>query len=240
MEHAPLEYDFWNIREQIIPFPTPDDGYTRVLFIGSTGAGKTTLVRQLIGTNPKNEYFPSTSSSKTTTCDLEIVLAEGIFRGVVSFLPKQQIQTYVEECVVAAALAQREQRSPKDVERKLLEHNEQRFRLSYILGKTPTSYYEDATPVDEDDEEEKENDELDEQVSTPEEQLKFVEVIQGYVQAVRALTENAGRDLEAHPDFPTNASRQERYAFAQEFFENELYRYEAFQHLVANIIEANV
>jgi energy-coupling factor transporter ATP-binding protein EcfA2 len=107
MEHIPLEYDFWNIREHIIPFPTPDDGYTRVLFIGSTGAGKTTLVRQLIGTNPANEHFPSTSSSKTMTCDLEIVLAEGIFRSVVSFLPKQQIQTYVEECVVAAVLVRK-------------------------------------------------------------------------------------------------------------------------------------
>src|SRR5258708_647723 len=40
---TPAEYDFWGIRERIIPLPTPDNGYIRVLFVGTTGAGKTTV-----------------------------------------------------------------------------------------------------------------------------------------------------------------------------------------------------
>ncbi len=77
LTHA--EHDFWGIRERIIPLPTPEDGYTRVLFVGTTGAGKTTVVRQFLGTDPIRERFPSTSAAKTTICDLEVVLAERPF-----------------------------------------------------------------------------------------------------------------------------------------------------------------
>jgi len=100
-----LQHDFLAIREQVLPFPTPSDGYTRVLLLGTTGAGKTTLVRQLIGTDPETEHFPSTSTAKTTTCDLELILAQGRFEAVVSFLPRTIIRTYVEESVTAAVLA---------------------------------------------------------------------------------------------------------------------------------------
>src|SRR6266699_5135115 len=92
----PVEHDFWGLRERIIPLPTPDDGYARVLLVGTTGAGKTTVVRQLLGTDPIKERFPSTSAAKTTICDLEVVLAEGAFQAVVTFLPKDRIQMYVE------------------------------------------------------------------------------------------------------------------------------------------------
>jgi ABC-type cobalamin transport system, ATPase component len=47
-----LQQDFIAQRENILPFPTPADGYTRVQLLGTTGAGKTTLVRRLIGTDP--------------------------------------------------------------------------------------------------------------------------------------------------------------------------------------------
>src|SRR5437879_11461054 len=58
---TPTEQDFWGMRERIIPLSTSDVDYdyTRVLFVGTTGAGKTTVVRQLIGTNPRTERFPS-------------------------------------------------------------------------------------------------------------------------------------------------------------------------------------
>ena len=99
---TPIEQDFWGVRECIIPLSALDNDYTRVLLIGTTGAGKTTLVRQLLGTDPRIERFPSTSAAKTTISDLEIVLAEGPYRAVVSFLPKDWAQAYIEECVAAA------------------------------------------------------------------------------------------------------------------------------------------
>jgi len=86
---------FWDLREGILPLPTLSDGYVRVLFLGTTGAGKTTLVRQLLGTHPKTEHFPSISGGKTTTADFEIVLAPGSFQAVVTFLPRSQVSTYV-------------------------------------------------------------------------------------------------------------------------------------------------
>jgi hypothetical protein len=53
----------WTRRNEILPLPTAEDGYSLVLLTGSVGAGKTTLVRQLIGTDPETERFPSTSKS---------------------------------------------------------------------------------------------------------------------------------------------------------------------------------
>ena len=59
------EFDFHALREKTIPLPPREpDGYRHVLLLGTTGAGKTTLVRQLIGTDPSEERFPSTSTSK--------------------------------------------------------------------------------------------------------------------------------------------------------------------------------
>lgn len=47
------QIDFEEVREERIPLPTRDDGYRTVLLLGTTGAGKTTLVRQMLGTDPK-------------------------------------------------------------------------------------------------------------------------------------------------------------------------------------------
>jgi hypothetical protein len=41
------------------------------------------------GTDPETEHFPSTSTAKTTTCDLEIILAEGPFQYVDHALDEQ-------------------------------------------------------------------------------------------------------------------------------------------------------
>ncbi len=140
--------DAWQTRESVIPLPTKKDGYARVLILGSTGAGKTTLVRQILGTDPKKERFPSTSSAKTTVFDLEMVVAPGRYRAIVSFLSKEQVRLYIEECVTSAVLTSVEKGSNQEVLRHLLEHSEQRFRLSYLLG----SHVQDPTgPLEVDD-----------------------------------------------------------------------------------------
>src|SRR5207302_10446954 len=59
---VPETTDAFAIRDSVIPLPrSSDSGYRRVLLLGTTGGGKTTLVRQLIGTDPHSERFPSTS-----------------------------------------------------------------------------------------------------------------------------------------------------------------------------------
>ena len=143
---VPETTDAFAIRDSVIPLPrSSDSGYRRVLLLGTTGGGKTTLVRQLIGTDPHSERFPSTSTAKTTVADTEILLSPGPFRAVVTFLPRNQVRDYVEECMSAAALVAYYGASDAEVRRRLLNHVDQRFRLSYVLGTG------DPTLVDEDD-----------------------------------------------------------------------------------------
>lgn len=49
----PEEQDGWSERQKVLPLPTKDDEYATVQLVGTTGAGKTTVVRQLMGIDPK-------------------------------------------------------------------------------------------------------------------------------------------------------------------------------------------
>lgn len=123
------------LREEFIPLPTPDDGYARVMLVGLTGAGKTTLLRQLIGSDAKRDRFPSTSTARTTTADIEIVLSDDIYKAVVTFMDEQETRFRVDECVEAACVDVIQGADDGKTINSLLEHREQRFRLSYPLGK---------------------------------------------------------------------------------------------------------
>ena len=121
-------------RDQIIPLPSAIDGYSRAMLLGTTGAGKTTLLRHFIGSDHESDRFPSTSTAKTTTADTEIVTSEGHFEAVVTFMPEYQVRAYVDECLEAACLEAVQGSSPTKIMAALLQHEEQRFRLSYVLG----------------------------------------------------------------------------------------------------------
>jgi len=128
-EMLPEELDFAGIRDQAIPLPSSvDSNYRRVLLLGTTGAGKTTLVRQLIGTDPDSERFPSTSTAKTTVHDTEIVLRDsGPYRAVVTFVTADEVREYLKECMSAAVLAAYRDADDPEVLRRLLTHVNQRW-----------------------------------------------------------------------------------------------------------------
>ena len=156
----PEEFDFQALREKAIPLPPRQpDGYRHVLLLGTTGAGKTTLVRQVIGTDPSEERFPSTSTSKTTIHDTEIILDNGRWRAVVTFVSYDETREYLNECISAAVRAivrNADDATDTVVLRCLLNHVNQRFRFSYVLGsgpKTTTSSFD----FDEEDEETEED-----------------------------------------------------------------------------------
>lgn len=130
--------DLDSARDEFIPLPSSKDSdYRRVLFIGTTGAGKTTLVRQLIGTKPETERFPSTSTAKTTVHDIELVLDDGPYRAIVTFASGDEVREHLNECVSNAVLAAYRGATDAEVMRKLLSHVNQRFRFNYILGNGP-------------------------------------------------------------------------------------------------------
>lgn len=122
------------LREEAIRMPGRDDGYSRVLFVGTTGAGKTSLLRHLIGSDPDRDRFPSTSTAKTTVSDIEVIPADGAFEAVVTFFSDAAVQANVEDCVLSACIAVWEDLGEDKVAERFLNHPDQRFRLAYILG----------------------------------------------------------------------------------------------------------
>ncbi len=131
----PEENDFGAIRDGIICLPTSEDSdYRSALLLGTTRAGKTTLLRQLIGTDPQTERFPSTSTAKTTVHETEVVLASGPYKAAITFFPMDEVREHLNECISEAVLTAYRGEGDAEVLRKLLMHVDQRFRFNYILG----------------------------------------------------------------------------------------------------------
>lgn len=143
--------DFSALREAMIPLPSKDEGHRKVLLLGTTGAGKTTVVRQLLGTDPETERFPSTSTAKTTVADTEIITtADNEYTAAVTFTPRDEVVDYLTENVSDAALAAFKGKDDQEITRRLLDHVNQRFRFSYILGRTSVLDADDDV-IDDDD-----------------------------------------------------------------------------------------
>ena len=131
------EVDPKSLREQHIRLPSIEDGYARVMLVGTTGAGKTTLLRHFIGSDHNNDRFPSTSTARTTTSDIEIVTGDGPFKAVVTFTPEHEARRLIDECLEDACLTAVQGGDDGKIAEALLSHREQRFRLSYMVGSWP-------------------------------------------------------------------------------------------------------
>lgn len=129
-----IAVDSWAIRAQHIAIPGPDSGYSRVLLVGTTGAGKTSLVRQIIGSDPETDRFPSTSTAKTTIADTEVILGEGPYKAVVTFQSRIAITANVEDCILSACEAIWDGEADDQIMDRFLNHSDQRFRMGYVLG----------------------------------------------------------------------------------------------------------
>ena len=123
-----------DLRQRIMPLPSAEEGYAKVMLVGPTGAGKTTLLRQFIGSDHTRDRFPSTSTAKTTTAEIEIITTPGPFEAVVTFMTEHEVRCAVDECLEEACADVVRGNDDKGIAGSLLEHREQRFRLSYILG----------------------------------------------------------------------------------------------------------
>lgn len=232
-ELAPLMADGWALRDRIIELPGPDQSFVRTLILGTTAAGKTTLLRQFIGTDPIKERFPSTSSAKTTTCDIEVVMRGGDFQAVVSFLTKDRVRQLIEDSISAAVMAQVEGRKPEEVARKFLQDREQRFRLSYILGTPPQTA---ATPDDDLVEDESDSEAEDSELNAEQQQALWNR-LQAYLLQIENLAASAADALAEDLKFDSeSASREERDVFI-EMLEEYQSETSAFQELTDQILD---
>ena len=229
------------LREAIIRLPNKDEGYPNVLFVGTTGAGKTSLLRQLIGSDPDEDRFPSTAPAKTTIADIEVIQTEGDFDAAVTFFTEFQTQANIEECVIDAALAVLEKAPIDKIADRFLSHRDQKFRLSYILGGWRTSGAGDEQDEMSFDDAPESTAILDDEAALTEgERAANRETIAGYLERITALsgavvaklTEELGVDLKvAGPD--RDAAQQ----LIEENFDLYLTQEEAFHELVQDILE---
>lgn len=216
---VPEEIDFSALREAVIPLPeSGPDEYQRVLLLGTTGAGKTTLVRQLIGTDPAKERFPSTSTAKTTIHDTEIVFADGNWRAVVTFASSDEVREHLNECISAAVLAAAKGEDDSEVLRRLLNHVNQRFRFSYVLGNGPVSITHDPDFEDDEGEPEGEPDFLPLEERETIDLAGTEEVLARTTETLCKLARRLGDDLRVELD--VRGEDDERVA--DELFEGEL------------------
>ncbi len=228
------------LRESHIRLPNAEDGFSRVLFVGTTGAGKTSLLRQLIGSDPDDDRFPSTAPAKTTIADIEVIQADGPFEAAVTFFSEFQTQANIEECVIDAALAIFEKASVDKVADRFLNHRDQKFRLSYLLGgwrREGVGDEQDEMSFDEADEAKGFEDEgtltNEDQAANRaalEEYISRVEQLQKSV--VASLTDELGVDLRV-----SGPDREAAQQFIEENFEGRITQEEGFHELVQDILE---
>jgi energy-coupling factor transporter ATP-binding protein EcfA2 len=203
----PQQQDSWTVRDEAIHLPTPAEGYARVLLLGTFGAGKTTLVRQLLGTDPRREGFPSVSASRTTTFDTEIIQADGPFEAVVTFRSEDVVRQLIEESLSSAALAHLNGAGFEEVARKMLEHSEQRFRLGYVLG------YPNLERSPEDDEEglddEVEHQEVDVDDLAINEQARLGTEVEAYIKRLQEIATAGYRELAQKRGYADDGAAEE-------------------------------
>ncbi len=232
--------DPWAIRDEAIPLPggpDSDDGYGRVLFVGTTGAGKTTVIRQLIGTDPERERFPSISAAKTTICDMELVLDQGPYRAVVTFLPRDLVRQYISECLMEAVMATLEGALDREVRRRFLEHSEQRFRLSYVLGNPSYLGPTDSEDLEEDEAVDSPPDDSD--ALTDAEREELLRTLLRYFSGIDGLAEegrNRRQAIASDHDIDLAAVSPDDRAAIQELLEDDLAKLDEYTGLVNAIL----
>ena len=177
------------IRDAEIELLGSEKGFVRILFAGTTGAGKTTLERQLMGTTP-SERFPSTSTSKTTVCDWEIVVQDVPFKAVVTFLARDRVRQYVEDCAVKGINAALNGSPEVEIARRFLVHEEEQFRLNYLLGNPVVESEDDDDAAAPDDESTEKSD------VESETRARLATALNGYLSQISKIGRNVKKDLE--------------------------------------------
>lgn len=241
-------HNSWEIRNEALPLPTAADGYTQVMLVGTTGAGKTSLLRHLIGSHPERDRFPSTSASRTTISDIEVITAEEpAYRAVVTFFNEWTVHTNVHECVADACAALWDDLPDDRLADRLLTHRDLRFRLGYVIGswrQTKASAAENDNGWDyEEDEsradsaEQVEDEEADSALPTAADLERMHETLRSFLVRVRALAAEAKQRLEADLSVDLATLSGSDKEAAQDLFEDIVQSLPDFDELVNDVMD---
>ena len=232
-----------DLRETKLPLPTPEEGYARVMLVGVTGAGKTTLLRHLIGSDHRRDRFPSISTAKTTTADIEIITGAGPYKAAITFMTEHEVRCSIDECLEAACESVIRGDDDTRIAEALLEHREQRFRLSYPLGNWQQTELrekvDDGFDMEFDDPEEM----SDADALSDDETVAGTMVIEnnaqlsGYVNRIKDIAIGVGgRIAHERGDFAGLKNANQRQDWL-EYFTNALYESQEFGQLSLDIID---
>ena len=187
------------LRDEHLPFPPRSEGYPRILLLGVPGAGKTTLVRQLIGSHPDRDRFPSTSVNRTTTCETEVVTGCEDYSAAITFMSEEEADFEVRQSLSGAVLRTIDDATDADIAKVFLERSDMRFRLKYLLGDWPSSDIGiDPYETDDNDTGQAEEDQGDASALavTPAETEALARKLRDYVGAIRKITAAARKEVE--------------------------------------------
>lgn len=229
------------VRDSVIPLPGKAEGYARVLLVGTTGAGKTSLLRHQIGSHPDRDRFPSTSTAKTTVSDIEVIPDNGPFRAAVTFFSEHAIHANVEDCVLAACTAVWDGLPDDKIADRFLHHADQRFRLSYVLGSWQSP--KDTKQSEEDwdfngDESATSEPSSDDEDAVPQADMAVLQVsLSTYIERIKNLAATKANVIRAEllPDSATVQTEDQQAAL--EIFQNELLDDEKYRDLVLDVMD---
>jgi len=120
--------------DKLLPIPVD---LPKIYLLGDTGAGKTTIIRQLLGTT--KQRFPSVRRTRTTIAVTEYVISrEPTFRAAIVFKPIEEIRRYVREILEDTIMRGYKAFVGKklvvdDLVTNLEESPDQRFRLKFLV-----------------------------------------------------------------------------------------------------------
>jgi hypothetical protein len=224
-------------RNTVIELPGHDEGYSQVLFLGTTGAGKTTLLRHMIGSDPVIDRFPSTSTAKTTTADIEIVLSAGPFSAAVTFTPEHEARANVDECLEEACLEAVQGRSDSKIMSAFLQHREQRFRLSYILGSWSEASGAEDSEFSFEDDEDASFEIADDEIVPAHEHAKNLDCLRHYLNAIKSITADVEKDVVKSLGSLHDLKAADDRAAWLEIFGNSVFQHHLFGETALDVVE---
>lgn len=112
--------------------PLPVD-LPKLYFLGDTGAGKTTIIRKILGT--EDNKFPTTRQKRTTIATTEYVIRNGDYFDITVVLKSiKEVGGYVDEILKEAIGKYYKDRQKEKILKNIRQTSDQRFRLYYLLS----------------------------------------------------------------------------------------------------------